>query len=166
MDVIHEETIMFVALVGLFCWILFLLFRRHQLATQAKFQRIEAYNKLLEKFSTAKEFTDFLESEQGKNMLEDPFTDRTNPKKTALRFVQAGGILAALGFGLFTYLSQIETIIHSQANPDINWINKELDYTYWTWTTLALSAGCFVVALLTYTLAKKWNLFPNDTSKR
>ncbi len=166
MDVIHEETIMFVALVGLLGWILFLLFRRHQLAQQTRFQKIEAYNKLLEKFSTAKEFTEFLETEHGKKILEDPITNGGNPKKTALRFVQAGGILAALGFGLFTYLSQIETIIHSQSNPDINWINKELDYTYWTWTTLALAAGCFVVAGLTYALAKKWKLFPDENSRR
>ncbi|TAK60894.1 MAG: hypothetical protein EPO24_06325 [Bacteroidetes bacterium] len=166
MDVIHEETIMFVALMGLVGWVLFLLFRRQQLTTQAKFQRIEAYNKLLEKFATAKEFAEFLDTDQGKKMLEDPMQNGTNPKKTALRFVQAGVLLAALGFGLLMMLSRVSNIVGSQVNPDINWINKEIDYFNWTWITFAMAGGCFVAGMLSYSLGKKWKLLTDQPSKK
>lgn len=165
MDGFLSETIFFIAVVGLAAWVLYLLFRRHQLVTQAKFQRIEAYNKLLEKFSTAKEFTEFLDSEQGRRILEEPLTNGSDPKKAALRFVQAGSLLAALGFGLFMNLSRVSSYVRSQIDPDVNWINKELDLFYWTWIVLAMAGGCFLAAFITYSLGKKWKLFQIDAAQ-
>ncbi|GEM_PF-3557239 len=166
MDGFMQDTIMFIFLALFVGWVLYLLFRRYQLATQAKFQRIEAYNKLLDKFASAKEFADFLESEQGRKMLEDPIPNGANVKKTALRFIQVGGLLAALGAGLFMNLARLRNFLETQTNPDINWIHKEEDYFYWTWIVLAMAAGCFFVGFLTNTLSKKWNLTSEHSSKR
>jgi len=166
MDGFMSDTIMFVVVTLLCGWVLYLLFRRYQLTTQAKFQRIEAYNKLLDKFASAKEFADFLETEQGKKMLEDPMPNGTNAKRTALRFIQVGGLLAALGAGLFMNLARLRNFIQSQTNPDINFIHKEEDFFYWTWIVLAMAGGCLLVGFLTYTLGKKWNLSSDNSSKR
>ncbi len=164
MDGFMQDTIMFVVVTLLAGWVLFLLYKRYQLTTKIKSQRIEAYNKLLEKFATAKEFTDFLETEQGRRTLENPVPNGTNYKKTALRFIQVGGLFGAIGIGLFINLMQLRNFIDSQTNPDINWIHKEMEISGWTWVSIGMAVGCLAVGFLTYTLGKKWNLSSEGSS--
>lgn len=148
---VHEETYMFIALLMLAGWVLWLLFRRYQLSTQARLQRTEAFNKLIEKFGTSSEFVEFLNTEQGKKFLEDPLPQQANPKKTVLRFVQMGVILIAVTAGFMIKWHQIQEYIESQSGSvDINWINESMDFLYLTMLSASLSVAMFVLAVITY----------------
>ncbi len=163
---INEETYMFVALLMLLGWVLWLLFRRYQMSTQARLQRAEAFNKLIEKFGTATEFIAFLNTEQGKKFLEDPLPQQTHPKKIVLRFVQMGVILVAVAAGFMIKWHQIQEFIESQSTPpDINWINESMDYLYWTMLSAALSVAMFVLAIITYVFSKRWRIDSTTETK-
>ncbi|HEV8538131.1 MAG TPA: hypothetical protein VGR15_04315 [Bacteroidota bacterium] len=158
MDSIHEETIMFVALVALAGFVLWLLFRRYQVISQARLQRVETFNKLIEKFGTTQEFIEFVNSEQGKRFLEDPLPQQMHPRKTVLRFIQTGVILAAVCVAFLIKWMQLETFLTTQTPPDINWINEAMDYEYWTWLSGAVSVGMIVLAIVTNFFTKKWRV--------
>ena len=78
-DLVLVPTVLL--LVG---WTLYLLFRRYQVTTQARLQRVESFNKLIEKFGTAKEFTDFIQTEEGKKML---VVAANKPPAKKIRFI-------------------------------------------------------------------------------
>lgn len=70
--------------------------RRQALArTQA-----ELHAKLLEKFGTADEALRYLGSDAGQRLLDSAALERANPLQRILGSVQAGILLAAVGFGL------------------------------------------------------------------
>jgi NADH:ubiquinone oxidoreductase subunit 5 (subunit L)/multisubunit Na+/H+ antiporter MnhA subunit len=150
-----NDTIMFVAMLALFAWLLWLLLRRYQMSTQTRLQRMEAFNKLIEKFGTAAEFIAFLNTEQGKQFLQQPLPQQSNPEKITLRFVQAGVILGALSIAIGFQWHRLWVFTHSQPNPDMNWVNKEMDFHYWMALTIALSLGMFVIAWVTSRYTKK-----------
>src|SRR5712671_6589661 len=106
MDVIHEETILAVAAIALAGWIVWLFFRRYQLATQARLQRTESFNRLIEKFGSAKEFAEFAQSEEGKKLLADPVTPNPNPLSKVLRYLQAGILFILIGVAYFINASR------------------------------------------------------------
>jgi hypothetical protein len=152
---IHEETYMFIAVVLLAGWVLWLLFRRYQMSTQARMQHTEAFNKLVEKFETSAEFVNFLNTEQGKKFLYEPAMQQAHPKKTVLRFVQMGVILLAVSVGFMIKWNQLHEYIESQTGTvDINWINESMDYLYWTMLSAALAVAMFVLAVITNFFAK------------
>lgn len=155
-DYVHEETYMFLAVVILAGWVLWLLFRRYQMNAQARLQRTEAFNRIIEKFGTAAEFVEFLGSEQGKKLFEPSPQQQSHPAKITLRFVQAGVILAALSIAIAFQWHMMSQYVHAQANPDINWVSKEMDLHYWMAFTIALSVGMFAVAWVTHVINKKW----------
>ena len=156
-----DETLLLVLMAGLGGWVAWLLVRRQQIGTQARLQRADSFNRLLEKFGTAKEFVDFLNTEQGNKLLEDPLPQHTNGRKVALRFVQVGIVLAALGVAITLNWIRMADYVHAQSNPDINWIHKEWDYYYWWVLSLSLSAGMFIIAFVTNILVKRWHLNGN-----
>ncbi len=71
--------IIIVLLAGIVLW--YLLQRKNTLA-KARLSRAEAINRLIDKFATAKEVTEFLETEQGKKFLEDPVPPAENPRQS------------------------------------------------------------------------------------
>jgi NADH:ubiquinone oxidoreductase subunit 5 (subunit L)/multisubunit Na+/H+ antiporter MnhA subunit len=165
MDQIHEETIMFIGVLALAGWVLWLLFRRYQMNTQIRLQRTEAFNKLIEKFSSATELAEFLGTDQGKKFLEDPMPQQTHPKKIVLRFVQMGIVLVAVAAGFMIKWHQIQEFIESQSNPDMNWINESMDYLYWTMFSAALSVAMFVLAIVTHFFTRSWRIDSTTQSK-
>lgn len=163
---IHEETYMFIAMVLLAGWVLWLLFRRYQMNTQARLQRTEAFNKLIEKFGTSAEFVEFLKTEQGKKFLEDPLPQHANPKKIVLRFVQMGVVLIAVGAAFMIKWNQLQEFVATQPTPvDINWINEMMDYLYFTMLSAALSVAMFVLAAITYFFSK-WMITDSATQAK
>ena len=94
---ILEELVLMVAVTTLTAWILWLVFRRFQVLTHARAQRTETFNRLIDKFGTAREFVDFLQSDAGRKVLEDPIAPPTDPRTSVRRFVQGGIILLGLG---------------------------------------------------------------------
>lgn len=160
MNEMAQETIIFVALVALIGWVLWLLFRRHQINAQARLQRIDSFNRLLEKFGSAKEFVDFAHTDQGRKFLEDPLPKPANPMRGVLRFLQIGIILIALSYGFFMNSSRLKDY------TDINYVRQAMDFKYWGTLLLALGAGLILVAGISSVIAKKWHLLKENSSKK
>ena len=153
-----DEVLLVALMVVLGGWIAWLFFRRQQFGSEARMKRAEVFNKLLDKFGTANEFVEFMETEQGKMFLENPLPYQVGPQKVVLRFVQVGIILLALSVALIANWVRISNYVHAQSNPDINWVSKEWDYYYWWVLTLSLAVGMFIIAFVTKTLLGRWRL--------
>ena len=61
---------------------------------------IEFHNRLLEKIGSAKDFSDFLQSEGGNRFLESMTLERPDPNHRILGSIQTGSVLTMLGLGL------------------------------------------------------------------
>ena len=69
----QSDEISFMILMIVFVGILFWYIMQRQSAfTKVRLQRGESINRLIDKFATGKEVAEFLETEQGKKLLEDP----------------------------------------------------------------------------------------------
>jgi hypothetical protein len=158
MDAVHEETYMLLGLFALGGWVLYLFFRRQQMHLQARMKRTEVFDHLIEKFSTSQEFIEFLKTDQGKKLVEDPIGQPAHHSQTVLRFILVGVVFAAISIACLVYANNLAGYIKSIPDPDINYINKQMDYRYWGTLTMALSAGMFLMATVTKTLAKRWKL--------
>jgi hypothetical protein len=60
----------------------------------------EFHNRLLDKLGSAKDFSDFLQSDGGARFLESLSTEKVNPNQRILGSIQTGTVLLMLGFGL------------------------------------------------------------------
>ncbi len=128
------------------------LFQRQNTVAKARLQRAESINRLIDKFGTAKEVIEFLQTEQGQKFLEDPAPTAENPRNRVLRFVQAGVVFLFLGFAFYMNAS----LFSNQA--DINYARKVVDLKFWGTLSAVLGAGLLVVAYVTSALVKKWRL--------
>ncbi|HVP07818.1 MAG TPA: hypothetical protein VMS71_08255 [Candidatus Acidoferrum sp.] len=130
---------------------LYLRFRRWQLWRDALEQRSEAFNRLLEKFGTAREFLDFLQTENGRRLFEDPLLLGGHPILRVLGFVKWGIISFVLG--LVPYFAILLGV------SDIGAIGKELGIAL-----MLLGVGLLLVAVVTHYLAGRWDLLPRRSS--
>lgn len=115
---------------------------RASLRTQSEF-----HNKLLEKFSSAGEFTAYLQSDAGQRFFENLTTERTAPTTKILGSIQKGAILLLLGVGLMIGGRVFDS-------PQINEIFFVLGII-----GLMLGLGFLVSAAIAYRLTKSWGLF-------
>lgn len=83
----------FFALVGVIIW---MAFRSNQARMQA---RLDFHNQLLAKFSTGKEFSEFLDSEGGRRYLDELWAKHGQPKNHLLQTMGRGVMLSAIGAG-------------------------------------------------------------------
>lgn len=83
------------AMIAVIVW---LAFRKSQARMAA---RAELNRQVLEKFSTGREFSEFLESESGHRFLQDSLSSQANPKERFLRGLRIGILLIVIGLGLF-----------------------------------------------------------------
>lgn len=148
---IIEEAIVMVMGPLLIGWILWLVFRRYQLQAHARVQRTESFNRLIDKFGTAKEFVDFLQSDAGRKLLEDPIATPANPMSSVRRFIQGGIILLALGGALLLNANRLH------GETDINYIREAMGMNYWGTIFLGGGVALMIVAIVSYFLAKRWD---------
>jgi hypothetical protein len=148
---IIEEAIVMVMGPLLIGWVLWLVFRRYQLQAHARVQRTESFNRLIDKFGTAKEFVDFLQSDAGRKLLEDPITPPANPMSSVRRFIQGGIILIALGGALLLNATRL------RGETDINFIREAMGMNYWGTIFLGGGVALMIVAAVSYFLAKRWD---------
>ncbi len=146
--------IIIVLLAGIVLW--YLLQRKNTLA-KARLSRAEAINRLIDKFATAKEVTEFLETEQGKKFLEDPVPPAENPHNRILRFLQFGVVFLFVGIGFFmnAYRLGFET--------DLNFLREAMEQRFWGTFSIAIGLGLLVVSFLTSMLVKRWHLGDGNT---
>lgn len=147
---IVEEVVLMIAVTALTAWILWLVFKRFQVQTHARAQRTETFNRLIDKFGTAKEFVDFIQSEAGRKVLEDPISPPTDPRTSVRRFVACGIILLAVGKALLLNALRL----HGQT--DINFVREAMGMNYWGTIFVGGGAALILVGILSYVMAKRW----------
>jgi hypothetical protein len=148
---IVEEVVLMVAVTALTAWILWLMFRRYQVQTHARAQRTETFTRLIDKFGTAKEFVDFLQSDAGRKVLEDPIAPPADPRRSVRRFVQCGIILLGLGSALLL------NALRLRDQTDINFVREAMGLNYWGTIFAGGGAALMIVAIVSYFMAKRWN---------
>jgi hypothetical protein len=146
-----EEVVMLVMVPVFAGWVLWLVFRRYQLQTQARVQRTETFNRLIDRFGTAKEFVDFLQSDAGRKILEDPIAPRVQPMSSVRRFIQSGIILLGLGGALLL------NALRLRGESDINYVREAMGMNYWGTIFLGGGVALMIVAVVSYFLAKRWD---------
>ena len=121
--------------------------RRRGLTTKG---RTEFYNHMMEKFGSAREFTEFVQTEGGRRFLDSFSTERLGPIDRILGSIQKGAILGIVGLGClflgWKYGREVFTIIGTLA--------------------VSLGAGFLVSSAISYKLSKGWGLFSNLESGR
>jgi hypothetical protein len=145
-----EEAIMIVAVPVFAAWALWLVFRRYQLQVQARMQRTETFNRMIDKFGTSSEFVDFLQTETGRKFLEDPATSPAHPMAGVRRSIQGGTILFVLGGALFV------NALRLRGETDINYVRQAMGLNYWGTIFIGCGVGLLVAAALSHALAKRW----------
>ena len=148
----NTDMVAVASVVLLIGFILYLAFRRYQVSMQLRMQRIESFNRLVEKFAGAKEFVEFAQSPQGKTMLEHPASPMPSPLAKALRFLQAGVVLVMVGIGFWINALSIHP------GADINYIAQARESSYWGTLNMCLGIGFIMVAGITYYFVKRWHL--------
>ncbi len=140
------------SLIFAFAWIISLIiaaFRhRANLRTQAEY-----HNRMLEKFSSAAEFTEYLKSEAGRNFFENLGSEPATPMTRILSSIQRGIILTLLGFGFFV----INNVIGTEDSRSIMLIIATV------LTTVGI--GFLISSVISHRLAKSWGLIQTDKSQ-
>jgi hypothetical protein len=130
----------FFALVVLSIW---LLGRNSRAKAQA---RAEFYRQVLDKFSSGREFGDFLGSRGSERLLEGLWSERLNAKEKIVRGLGTGVVLAVLGLGALA----------------LSW--KTSGFIYPAVLLLALGIGFLISSGVSYRLSKTWGLLRDDQS--
>jgi hypothetical protein len=115
--------------------IIWLLLRQKQARTQV---RAEFHKQLLDKFSSGREFADFLESKGSQRFLEELWSQKMGPKEQTLRCVRNGTILTVLGLGML----------------GLSWMVK--GFVVPGVIVLALGVGYLISTAISHRLSKQW----------
>ena len=146
-----------IALLCFFLFILiagvlwFLLMRRNTVAKN-RLMRAEAINRLVDKFGSAKEVAEFLKSEQGRKILEDPAPPPVSPRIRVIRLVQIGVVTIFLGIACFVNAWRMGSL------TDPNFVHQYFQLQYWGTICLAIGAGLLLVGFITTVLVNRWGL--------
>jgi hypothetical protein len=109
--------------------------------------RSELNNKILEKYGSAREFLDFLQSEAGQKFLDTVTVEPSSPATRVLGAVHKGVIAVSVGVGLLSI-------------PVLMGDNTEI-FKVFGILTLSLGAGFLISALLSYRLSRSLGLIPS-----
>lgn len=142
-----QESVMVISFVALIGWLCYLLYKRYQVRTQASARRLEMFGKLVDKFGDSKEFVDFVQSQEGRNLLKDSGVNGINTKQTALRLFIVGVLLFAVGWGFLSSTGAYDN------STDPNFINKVADLRYWGKMSWGLAIGFGIAGILTHLFA-------------
>lgn len=115
--------------------IIWLVLRQRQARAQV---RAEFHKQLLEKFSTGREFADFLESKGSQRFLEELWSQKMGPKEQILRSMRNGIVLAALGLGTLVVSWKAKGLVIPGA------------------LILALGVGFLISTAISHRLSKQW----------
>ena len=152
-------VVMIPSVLALAGWVLYLFFRRYQVSTQLRLQRIESFNRLIEKFGSAKEFAEFAQSAEGKKLLDDPMSTPPNPLTKVLRFLQAGVLFIMAGFAYWINATRL------RSETDPNYVHQMMDANYWGTLAIFIGIGLIVTAGISYIFVRRWHLANGSTKK-
>jgi hypothetical protein len=123
----------FFAMVIVIFW---LLMRQRQARMRA---RAEFHKQLLDKFSSGREFAEFLESKGSQRFLEELWSQNMGPKDRVLSAMRNGIVLAALGLGMLG----LSLIRRGYLVPAV--------------ISLALGIGYLISTAISRRLSKQWD---------
>jgi hypothetical protein len=125
-----------------------------------RMKRAEAFNGLLERFGSAKEFTDFLQTDEGKKFLRDPMPAPKSMVTKIIRFVQAGIIV--FGIGVTCLLNGYRL----RDATDLHYAYQAKDSVFWGILGVTVGISLIVTALVSYIMARKWNLMNGNGNNK
>jgi hypothetical protein len=143
-----------VSMVGAGAWILSLIIaafrQRLRLRAQTDF-----HNRMMEKFSSAEEFTTYLQSDAGKSFFEDLTDEPATPLNKILSSIQKGTILTLLGLGLFILGKvftepQLDKFFSQPQGGNILIILGVISFM--------IGTGFLISSAISYRLAKSWGM--------
>lgn len=108
----------------------------------------EFHNKMMEKFSSADEFTAYLQSEAGRSFFDNLANEPAPTLGKILSSIQKGAILTLLGLGL-VFLGKSFTV---PEGGNIMFVVGII--------SLMVGVGFLVSSAISYRLAKTWDLIP------
>ncbi len=126
--------------------------RAYRAHMEARMRRAEGFNRLLDKFGSAKEFTDFLQTEQGKRFVEDPLPAPRGSTHRIIRFVQTGIVLIGLGIAFFFNAYRLRDA------TEIRYTSQASDCAFWGTFSVAVGLALLLTAVVSYILAQRWHL--------
>jgi hypothetical protein len=101
---------------------------------------------MLEKFSSAEEFTAYLQSDAGKSFFDNLNNEPATPLNKILGSIQKGAILTLLGLGLFV----LGNIFSARDGGNIMIVVGVISFM--------TGAGFLVSSVISYRLAKSWGM--------
>ena len=149
---ILEEVIMMIALPALAAWALWLLYKRHELKARLKLERAAALNRLIEKAGTSQEVVDFLKSEAGNRLFDEPAPEAQS-RTHLVRFIMGGVVLAMLGAAFL--MSARLAAANLGANPDLNFIREVMEKKEWAILFLSLALSLWLVAVIYHVATRR-----------
>lgn len=130
-------------------WVVSLIIAAFKNRAQLRAQT-ETYNRIMDKFGSAQEFTVYLQSEAGQKFFENLSSEPATPLSKILGSIRLGTILTFAGIG-FLWLGSRYT---PQQGGDIMFVVGLI--------SLMVGAGFLVSSAISYWLAKSWGLVSVD----
>lgn len=115
--------------------------------------RSELYSRMIDKFGAAPEFIAFLQSEDGRRLIEENITRSASPMSKILLSIQIGVILILLGAGLLT----LSNIFDNTLGGDL-YIVLAVSGTI----SAMVGAGFVISSVISYKLSKRWGLLTTN----
>jgi hypothetical protein len=140
---LFHEAVTFIGLFALVGFVLWLLYKRYQVRTQVNARKLETFGKLVDKFGTSKEFVDFVQSNEGRNLLRESGVNGVNPKQVALRMFIVAALLFAVGYGFMSGAPLYDN------STDPNFISKHNELRYWGKMAFGLAVGFIAAGIMT-----------------
>jgi hypothetical protein len=125
------------------------LFRqRAHIRTQTNF-----HNKMIEKFSSAEDFTAFLQSDAGRSFFDNLTSEPSTPLNRILGSIQKGVILFLLGLGLVI----LGKSFNPEAGGNVMFVIGVISFM--------IGSGFLVSSAVSYRLAKAWDLISTNPKR-
>jgi hypothetical protein len=120
------------------------------------------HNRMMEKFSSAEEFTTYLQSDAGKSFFDTLTNEPATPLNKILGSIQKGAILTLLGLGLFILGKifaepQLDKFFSQPQGGNVLIILGVISFM--------IGAGFLVSAAISYRLAKSWGMISSPNKR-
>jgi len=145
----NESVAMMTLFTGVFAlagWVAWLVARRRRERLEGQ---LDIQRRIVDRFATSSEFTEFATSEGGRRFVESLSTEHESHVERILGSVRKGVVLTTLGAGLWLLVA---------------WNPRDFE-AGGVFGTLALAAGIgyLVSARVSYRLSARWGLLPPDS---
>ena len=116
--------------------------------------RAELYNRLLDKFNSGNEFAEYLESETGRQFVEEITVQTAAPTNKILGSIQKGVIMTLIGFGLIV----LANLFFGGDLFNVIAVGGTI--------ALMLGVGFLISTAITYRLSKSWGLIGAEVKSK